>query len=152
MSPFIKWFMKSSLFWLGSGVTLGVVMAVEPRFMVYRPAHVHMNLLGFVTMMIFAVGYHVLPRIAGAPLCWAWLGPIHWWLANTGLAMMVTGFFVIPSNAVVGRWILAPGGTLAAAGAFCFIVNIWRTIDIASGRAAAQAPARKGLPVNKGIV
>ena len=152
MTPYVKWFMKSSLFWLGCGVTLGVCIAIDPKLIIYRPAHVHMNLLGFVTMMIFAVGYHVLPRIAGAPLRWEWLAPIHWWLANTGLAMMVTGFFVIPWNANVGRWILAPGGLLAALGAFCFIVNIWRTVDIASARAASAAINRKGLPVKQGIV
>ena len=151
MTPYVKWFMKSSLFWLGSGVTLGVAMALWPQLIIYRPAHVHMNLLGFVTMMIFAVGYHVLPRIAGAPLRWEWLGPIHWWLANTGLALMVTGFLVTPSSPVVGRWLLAPGGMLAASGAFCFIVNIWRTVDIASARASA-ARTGKGLPVKQAIV
>lgn len=152
MSPFVKWFMKSSLAWLGGGVLLGVAMAIWPQLIVYRPAHVHMNLLGFVTMMIFAVGYHVLPRIAGAPLRWEWLAPIHWWLSNVGLAMMVTGFFLLPSYPVMGRWILAPGGTSAAVGAFCFIVNIWRTVDIASARAANAALSRKGLPVKEAIV
>lgn len=151
MSPFVKWFIRSSLTWLGGGVTLGVAIAIWPRLIVYRPAHVHMNLLGFVTMMIFAVGYHVLPRIAGAPLRWEWLGPVHWWLSNVGLALMVTGFFVLPSSAM-GRWILAPGGTLAAIGAFCFIVNIWRTVDVASTRAANAKRARKGLPVTEAIV
>jgi cbb3-type cytochrome oxidase subunit 1 len=151
VSPFVKWFIKSSLTWLGGGVTLGVAIAIWPRLIVYRPAHVHMNLLGFVTMMIFAVGYHVLPRIAGAPLRWEWLGPVHWWLSNVGLALMVAGFFVLPSSAM-GRWILAPGGTLAAIGAFCFIVNIWRTVDVASTRAANAKRARKGLPVTEAIV
>jgi cbb3-type cytochrome oxidase subunit 1 len=151
VSPFVKWFIRSSLTWLGGGVTLGVAIAIWPRLIVYRPAHVHMNLLGFVTMMIFAVGYHVLPRIAGAPLRWEWLGPVHWWLSNVGLALMVTGFFVLPSSAM-GRWILAPGGTLAAIGAFCFIVNIWRTVDVASTRAANAKRARKGLPVTEAIV
>lgn len=152
MSSYVKWFMKSSLFWLGCGVTLGVAIAIKPGLIIYRPAHVHMNLLGFVTMMIFAVGYHVLPRIAGAPLRWEWLAPIHWWLANTGLALMVVGFFVIPTSPVIGRWVLAPGGLLAAVGAFCFIVNIWRTVDIASARAAAAARNRQGLPVKHSIV
>jgi cbb3-type cytochrome oxidase subunit 1 len=149
MSRFVRWFVKSSLAWLGGGVTLGIAMAMWPRLIIYRPAHVHMNLLGFVTMMIFGVGYHVLPRFAGAPLRWPDLGLAHWWLSNAGLALMVTGFFVIPSSPV-GRWLLAPGGTLAAAGAFCFIVNIWRTIDIASRRAADAARATRGLPVRDG--
>lgn len=152
MNPFVRWFMKSSLAWLAGGVTLGVAMGISPTLIVYRPAHVHMNLLGFVSMMIFAVGYHVLPRIAGAPLRWPVLGTIHWWLGNVGLAMMVSGFFILPSSPVIGRWVLAPGGLLAAAGAFCFIVNIWRTIDIASARSRANLKARQVLPVTEAIV
>jgi cbb3-type cytochrome oxidase subunit 1 len=130
-------------------VTLGIAMAIWPTLIIYRPAHVHMNLLGFVTMMIFGVGYHVLPRFAGSPLRWEWLPPVHWWLSNVGLLLMVTGFFVIPSNPL-GRWIFAPGGTLAAIGAFCFIVNIWRTVDGVKIRTVTPPPPRKNLPVNQG--
>jgi cbb3-type cytochrome oxidase subunit 1 len=125
---------------------LGIAMAIWPKLIIYRPAHVHMNLLGFVTMMIFGVGYHVLPRFSGSPLRWEWLPPIHWWLSNLGLALMVAGFFIIPSNPA-GRWILAPGGTLAATGAFCFIVNIWRTVDGVKKRTVTPPAPRKDLPV-----
>ena len=153
MDRFVHWFIKSSLAWLGGGVVLGVAMAAHPMWIVYRPAHVHMNLLGFVTMMIFGVGYHVLPRVAGAPLRWPRLGMIHWWLANTGLALMVAGFFLLPSLPAIGRVTLVAGGSMAASGAFCFIVNIWRTIDLATARAALVAvQARKVLPVKEAIV
>ena len=153
MERFVRWFIKSSLTWLGSGVILGVVMAAYPGWIIYRPAHVHMNLLGFVSMMIFAVGYHVLPRIAGAPLRWPGLGIVHWGLSNAGLALMVAGFFAMPSFASIGRALLVVGGLSAASGAFCFIVNIWRTIDVATVRAAnAEMRLRKPLPVTEAIV
>ena len=152
MDQFVHWFIKSSLAWLGGGVILGVAMAAHPEWIIYRPAHVHMNLLGFVTMMIFGVGYHVLPRVAGAPLRWPRLGMIHWWLANTGLALMVAGFFLLPSLSAIGRVTLVTGGSMAASGAFCFIVNIWRTIDLATSRAvSAKIQARKVLPVKQAI-
>lgn len=152
VDSFVRLFIKSSLAWLGCGVMLGVAMAAHPLWIIYRPAHVHMNLLGFVTMMIFGVGYHVLPRVAGAPLRWPRLGMIHWWLANTGLALMVAGLFLLPSLAAIGRVTLVTGGSMAASGAFCFIVNIWRTIDLATARAAAaKLQARKALPVKEPI-
>ncbi len=150
---FVRLFIKSSLAWLGCGVVLGVAMAAHPLWIIYRPAHVHMNLLGFVTMMIFGVGYHVLPRVAGAPLRWPRLGMVHWWLANVGLASMVTGFFLLPSFDAPGRAVLVAGGTMAASGAFCFIVNIWRTVDLGSARAAAvKIQARTALPLKNAIV
>ena len=68
MEWFVRRFIRASLIWLALGNTLGLCMAAHPAWIIYRPAHVHMNLVGFVTMMIFGVGYHVVPRFTGNPL------------------------------------------------------------------------------------
>ena len=47
---------------------MGTWMALAPGATMYRPAHVHLNLLGFVSMVIFGVAYHVIPRFTGHPL------------------------------------------------------------------------------------
>jgi cbb3-type cytochrome oxidase subunit 1 len=143
MDWFATAFVKASLVWLGLGVTLGVCMAAHPAWTIYRPAHEHMNLLGFVTMMIFGVGYHVLPRFVGGRLFSKTLGAWHWWLANIGLLGMVSGFALRPHEATVtaGTIVLATGGTLAAAGVYLFIFNIWKTLDAARGRGVVQTVA-----------
>ncbi|MEO7085959.1 MAG: cbb3-type cytochrome c oxidase subunit I [Gemmatimonadaceae bacterium] len=131
MDWFAKAFVKASLVWLGAGVTLGVAMAVHPSWEIYKPAHEHMNLLGFVTMMIFGIGYHVLPRIAGRPLYSPRIAGAHWFIANAGLATMVAGFCLRVHTGTVsgGTVLLVVGGTLAALGAYAFIYNIWKTLD-----------------------
>ena len=68
MDWFAKIFIRASLIWFVLGITLGLAMAVHPAWVVYRPAHAHMNLVGFVTMMIFGVGYQMLPRFFGHPI------------------------------------------------------------------------------------
>ncbi|HEX6588350.1 MAG TPA: hypothetical protein VF039_04960, partial [Longimicrobiales bacterium] len=68
MTPYVRRFIRSSLFWLGVGVVLGVLMTAWPAAIQYRTAHMHANLLGFVSMMIFGVAYHVMPRFSGNPL------------------------------------------------------------------------------------
>ncbi|HUF49370.1 MAG TPA: hypothetical protein VMN60_00965, partial [Longimicrobiales bacterium] len=68
MEPFVRRFIRSSLVWLGAGVLLGLWLSVDPAAVIYRPAHMHANLLGFVSMMIFGVAYHVLPRFTGNAL------------------------------------------------------------------------------------
>lgn len=148
MEWFVRAFVKASLAWLGLGVTLGVAMAAQPAWIVYRPAHVHMNLLGFVTMMIMGVGYHLLPRIGGSPLRWKGLATIHWWTANIGLAGMVSGFLLRPSFEIPGQITLAVGGVLSASGAFMFVINIWKTLDAGQKRLASMQRARP-LPVNE---
>ena len=128
MDWFVKAFLKSSLAWLGLGVTLGVAMAVRPAWAVYRTAHMHMNLLGFVTMMIFGVAYHVIPRFTGHALYSKRLAGIQWWAANIGLATFVTGL-AVRVHMAGGAILTAAGGVVSALSAYAFIYNIWRTID-----------------------
>lgn len=129
MDPFVRRFIRGSLVWLGVGVIIGVAMALQPRWVVFRPAHMHANLLGFVSMMIFGVAYHVIPRFTGHPLHNPRLAGAHVWVANAGLAGMVSGFILRVYAAAPGRILLALGATLSAAGAFFFIYNLWRTLD-----------------------
>src|SRR5262252_2384281 len=130
MDWFVKAFLKASLAWLAAGVSLGIAMAVHPAWAVYRTAHLHMNLLGFVAMMIFGVASHVIPRFSGHPLHSARLAVVHWWLANVGLATFVVGLILLPITMFTtpARAVVAVGGLLSAAGAYTFVYNLWRTI------------------------
>ena len=141
MDWFVKAFLKSSLVWLGAGVTLGLAIAMHPAWAVYRTAHLHMNLLGFVGMMIFGVAYHVIPRFTGHRLHSHRLAGLQWWIANTGLLVFVAGFVLLPHTmfGTPARFVVAAGGILSAAGAYIFVYNIWRTID-------GPVPARAATP------
>ena len=154
MDWFVKAFVKASLAWLAAGVTLGVAMAAVPAWVVYRPAHMHMNLLGFVAMMIYGVAYHVMPRFSGHALHSRRLAGWHWWASNAGLLLMVVGFAArVHAGAAAGP-VLALGGTLSALGAYAFAYGLWRTVDgpAAMRRAAARAQESRGprLPLAGG--
>src|SRR5690606_13831782 len=101
-------------------------------------------LLGFVSMMIFGVAYHVIPRFSGAPLRSPRLALAHFWIANIGLALLVGGWLSRPHIADVGAAALASGAILSALGAFLFIGNIWRTLDAASARLPFAPGAHSG--------
>lgn len=151
MDWYVKGFLKASLAWLACGVTLGVGMAVYPPLALYRLAHVHMNLLGFVTMMIYGVAYHVVPRFTGHPLHSRRLAGWHWWMANVGLALMVTGFVLAPHYMIAGQVVLGTGGTISALAAYLFVFNVWRTIDGSSAQRGAKerlagAPLARRMP------
>ncbi len=130
-------FLKASLCWLTLGVTLGVGMAIVPEWVRYRPAHVHMLLLGFVTMMISGVAYHVFPRFASTPLYSAKLAAAHLWLANIGLIVLVCGFVGRAHNLMHATRLLGLGGVLSALGAYALAWNLWQTL-----RRAAMLPSR----------
>ena len=128
MEPFVRNFIRASLVWFGVGILIGLGMAWWPaEHLVYRPAHAHAHLLGFVSMMIFGVAYHVIPRFAGSPLQSRRLAFIHLWVANLGLAGMIGGW-ILRGWLGWGTPLLAVGGALTATGAFLFIYNIWTTL------------------------
>jgi cbb3-type cytochrome oxidase subunit 1 len=118
-------------------------MAVHPAWVVYRTAHLHMALLGFVAMMIFGVAYHVIPRFTGNPLHSRRLAAAHWWLANSGLLTLVIGFLGRPQWGARAVPVMAAGGALAAVGAYLFAYNLWRTLD------AVRAPVAGGAQISR---
>ncbi len=132
METHVLGFLRASLCWLVAGVTLGLTMATYPPFLIYRTVHIHLLLLGFVTMMIAGVAYHVFPRFAATPLHSRGLARIHLVLANLGLVLLATGFAVRAHGSVVMRPLLAAGGLCSAAGAYCLAYNLWRTLDRAA--------------------
>lgn len=142
MEAFVRRFIRSSLIWLGAGVLIGLSMAIWPaEAIIYRPAHAHANLLGFVSMMIFGVAYHVVPRFSGNPLRSRRAAGVHLWVANAGLAMLVGGWILRVHLPAVAGYVIGFGGLTSAAGAFLFIVNVWRTLEPHVSRAPG-APAR----------
>lgn len=149
MDNFAKSFIRASLLWFVAGITLGLAMAIHPAWVVYRPAHAHMNLVGFVVMMIFGVGYQILPRFFGHPIHSRKLAAAHVWMANLGLAGMVAGFFLAPSVGEKSIPVTAGGGLLWALGAYGFVYNMWRTFDAAERkrRLNEKRPDGRKLPV-----
>jgi cbb3-type cytochrome oxidase subunit 1 len=150
MDWFAKVFIRASLLWFVAGITLGLAMAIHPAWVIYRPAHAHMNLVGFVVMMIFGVGYQMLPRFFGHPIHNRKLAVAHIWLANLGLAGMVAGFFLAPSIGDASIPVTATGGILWAIGAYGFVYNMWRTFDAAEHRRRLneKQPDSRKLPVS----
>jgi cbb3-type cytochrome oxidase subunit 1 len=148
MDWFAKAFIKASLVWFVLGITLGLAMAIHPAWTVYRPAHAHMNLVGFVTMMIFGIGYQMLPRFFGHPIHSRSFAAAHIWLANIGLALLVTGFFLAPNIGPRSIPVTAGGGALWGIGAYGFVYNMWRTFDAAERRRRLnqRAPEDRKIP------
>jgi cytochrome c oxidase cbb3-type subunit 1 len=130
MEPFVRRFIRAALVWLGVGVLLGLSMAFWPgRALAWRPAHVHANLLGFVSMMIFGVADHVIPRFTGHPLHSRRVAGVHLWVANGGLALLVAGWIARVWWGAAGQGLVHAGALVSAAGAGLFIWNLWRTLD-----------------------
>lgn len=89
MDRYVKNFIAVSIFYLAVASLLGVAMAMHPALGAYRFVHSHLMLIGWVTMMIYGVGYHILPRFAGKLIKNKGLAEAQFWAANAGLIGMV---------------------------------------------------------------
>jgi cytochrome c oxidase cbb3-type subunit 1 len=129
MDKYAKAFVKSSLIYFGIGVIMGVWMILFPdvRFTLTR-VHVHILLLGFMAMMIYGVGYHILPRFMGRPVYSHRLGNIQAWLANITLAGLSTSWIIEASQGGVWRLLAILFGIGQGAAIFMFIFNLWKSM------------------------
>ena len=148
MDTYPRRFVLMSLFYLFTGVCVGLFRvfnfgaAPDIEFQ-----HAHFNLLGFMTMMVAGVGYHVLPRFNSTTILFpSWVAP-QFWSQNLGLALMISGFHL---DALYGwgRAIFIPGAIIAAISVMMLSTNLFFTVLLANRRNKAQglSPAPKNLP------
>ena len=129
MDKYAKAFVKAGLIYLGIGTIMGICMVVWPdiRFTITR-VHVHLLLLGFMSMMIYGVGYHILPRFMGRPVYSARLGNTQVWLANITLIGLSISWIL--EGIQGGGWhyfalLFSLGQGVAI---FIFIFNLWKSM------------------------
>lgn len=92
MTGYVKRFVAASLVYFAAGALLGLHAATGEMFAGLTFAHAHLNLLGFMSMMIYGVGYFIIPRFNATTLAWPRLLPYHFWIANLGLVTMVSTY------------------------------------------------------------
>jgi hypothetical protein len=122
MDRYTKGFVVASLVYFFLAAVLGIWMGGTDAAGWVRFAHVHFNLLGFMSMMIYGVGYFILPRFNGRTLRWPSWVPAHFYAANLGLIGMVATAPELPSTG----FILFSALSVLSAGMFA--VNLGATM------------------------
>lgn len=112
------------------GCMLGALMFLWPgNIYQIMPAHAHINLVGFVSMMIFGVSYHMFPRFAGRPLHSIQIAKLQFTILNVGLTGMVLLFAFADRDGMTYRTLLPLFGTTLAASFVLYVYNAWKTIS-----------------------
>jgi cbb3-type cytochrome oxidase subunit 1 len=124
MLPRNRWFIAASLAYALLGGLVGLTWLAFPGALPANAlrAHAHLMLAGFVGMMVFGIGLHVLPRFTGHVLFSERLADAQFVLANVGLIMMVYGWFA------GARIAIETGGALLWTGFVFFAVNVVATV------------------------
>ncbi len=119
-----RWFVAASLAYALLGGAIGIVWLFDPGAVPGNVArlHGHIMLLGFVAMMIYGVGLHVLPRFSGRPLWSERLANWQFYVANLGLWIMAAGWLAFNNPVVMA------GGAVSWAAIAMFSGNIMLTV------------------------
>ena len=127
MENYPRLFIQAGLIYLVAGAALGIAMAVNPALSGgFRFVHIHLNLLGFMTMMIAGVAYHVLPRFNARPVPWPEGVKYHFFLQNIGLIGMVMIYAAGASwRGGDYRALFILFAVLAGAGLFIMVYNLY---------------------------
>ncbi len=129
MDRFVKGFIVMSIVYLGVAAALGIIMLGNQSVLALKFVHSHLNMLGWVSMMIYGVGYHILPRFMGRPLYSNKIGEAQFYLANISLVGMLL-FYTLntydPGSAY--RMLTVLFGIVQVAAIFLFFFNMLMTL------------------------
>ena len=144
MEKYSRFFIIASIIYLVVGTLLGTMMASALLSPGFRFVHIHLNLFGFMAMVVFGVAYHILPRFMGKMVKRPWLIPLHFYASNTGLVGMMlsylAGGYIDPDNRTATILFEAFSG-LAFLGVLIFAVNIIPVLTVAKRKEPAAKPA-----------
>lgn len=119
-----RWFITLALIYALIGGLTGISWLAHPGLIPGNvpQLHAHIMLLGFVTMMIYGVGLHVLPRFSGRPLYSERMADWQLYISNVGLWVMAAGWLGLGTPA------LAIGGAVSWLSFALFSLNILLTV------------------------
>ena len=119
-------FIKTALIYLLIGVIVGVAIGTNPMLAArLRFAHIHLNLLGFMIMIIAGVAYHVLPRFTARTMPWPGGVKYHFYLQNIGLLGMLGTKLTDDIWTAGGKTIFVMFAVVTASGLFIMICNLF---------------------------
>jgi cytochrome c oxidase cbb3-type subunit 1 len=133
MEPVIVWYLRMSVLYFIGGAAIGLGMLFWPSEAgYYVSSHVHLNLLGFMSMMIYGVGYHILPKFSGTHIYSPLIVKIQFWVANAGLVGMAISWpFFNRGDASLANNVLILSAILSMLSVILFAYNMLKTIKSA---------------------
>lgn len=131
MEPVIVWYLRMSIIYFIAGAIIGVSMLLWPNAAgYYVNTHAHLNLLGFMSMMIYGVGYHILPRFSGRNIYSPAIVRVQFLITNIGLIGMAISWPMVQRYGdAVYNLALIISAVFSLSGVVLFAFNILKTIQ-----------------------
>jgi cbb3-type cytochrome oxidase subunit 1 len=112
------WFIRIAVVYLFVGALLGLVMGITQRFTLV-PVHAHVLLLGWASLALAGVVYHLYPAASRTRLA-----RLHFWLHNAGLPVFMIGLGLLLSGTASLLPIVAGAAVAVVIGLALFALNV----------------------------
>jgi hypothetical protein len=109
---------KLSVFYFMIGVLMGMYMSGAGDHSL-TPVHVHLNLLGWASLAISGIIYHLFPLTTKTKL-----GKTHIWVYNIGVPLMMLGLTGYTLGFTAAAPLIPVGAILVVIGAIVFFLNL----------------------------
>ena len=119
-------FLRLAVVFFILGVALGIVMAASHDY-TFRPLHAHLNLLGWVSMLLFGLFYRAIPAAAESALAKA-----HFWIYVPALVVQMAALALFIGGNPAIEPVLALASVAVGVAVLCFAAVVWKH----TGRAA----------------
>lgn len=111
-------FLKIAVVYLFIGALLGLGMGITQKFALV-PVHAHLLLLGWASLALAGLVYHLYPAAATTRLA-----RIHFWLHNLGLPVFMVALGVLLTGTESAIPIVAAAASVVLVGLAIFAVNV----------------------------
>ncbi len=138
MANLSNWYFRTAMLYILIGVTLGNIMGASGDHSLF-PLHAHINLLGWVSMSIFAFFYRLHPAAAATRTAKA-----QFWVYVAGtFAQLILLFILLRGNPGVEP-ALGAASVIVGLAFLAFVVNAWKftTSTAAASQPVGTAAAR----------
>jgi cbb3-type cytochrome oxidase subunit 1 len=110
--------LKIAVVYLLIGACLGLGMGITEKFTL-APVHAHLLLLGWASLALAGLIYHVYPAAGETRLA-----RIHFWLHNLGLPVFMVGLGMLLTGSAGAGPVVGIGATVVLVGLATFVANV----------------------------
>ncbi len=115
-------FLKIAVVYLFLGALLGITMGILQNFALV-PVHAHVLLLGWATLALAGVIYHLYPLAAGTRLA-----KLHFWIHNLALPPFMISLSLYLTGHASAMGVVVVAGLLVLIGLGLFMVNVLASV------------------------
>jgi hypothetical protein len=112
------WFFLTAVIYVTIGMLWGIHMSASGDHAL-GPAHAHLNLIGWVTMALFGIYYHLVPKAAEHVLA-----KVHFAVATAGVIIIVPG--IVMAIEETGEALAKIGSVLTLLSMLIFVFTVIR--------------------------